>query len=342
MPRILVTGSAGFIGYSISTFLLKKKYEVIGLDNLSNYYDIRIKNKRTAELLKYKNFKFFKINLNNKNKLKKLFEKEKFDIVLNLAAQAGVRYSFINPDEYIKTNINGFFNLIELSKEKKIKHFVYASSSSVYGLSNKNQSSEEDSVDHPISLYAATKRSNELIAHSYSYNFNLRTTGIRFFTVYGEFGRPDMSIFKFIKKNLQNKHIQVFNHGKHQRSFSNIHDVCNFLFEIIKSKKKLNKKNNLKKLNPGISISPFEIYNIGNPSKISLINLIKIIESKLGRKTKKKYLGLQKGDIVSTHASEKKLIKNFKNNFKIDISTGIQKHIDWFLKNKKFLLKLKD
>ena len=337
--KILVTGCAGFIGYSISMFLLKKKYKVFGLDNYSTYYDVRIKKKRVSELLNFPNFRFNKIDLNNSKKLNKLFKYNKFDIVLNLAAQAGVRYSFINPSEYIRTNINGFFNLIEISKTNKIKHFIYASSSSVYGLTDKTKSSEEDNVDHPISLYAATKRSNELIAHSYSYNFNLRTTGLRFFTVYGEFGRPDMSIFKFIKKTLQRKYIQVFNHGKHQRSFSNINDVCNFMFKIIESKSKIIKS---KKINPGTSIAPFEIFNIGNPSKISLINLIKIIENKIGLKIKKKYLGLQKGDIVSTHASDKKLKKNFKINFKVDIKKGVDSHIKWFLKNKKFLLKLKD
>lgn len=339
VKKILITGTAGFIGYSISKLLLQKNFQVIGIDNFSKYYDVRIKKKRISELLKYKNFKFYKINISEQSKLKKIFSTEKFDNVLHLAAQAGVRYSFINPGEYIKTNLNGFFNIIELSKQKKIKHFIYASSSSVYGLTDKKTSSELDNVDHPISLYAATKRSNELIAHSYSYNFNLRTTGLRFFTVYGEFGRPDMSIFKFIKKTLQNKYIDVFNHGKHQRSFSNIDDVCNFVFQIIKSKKKLSKK---KKINPGTSTCPYEIYNIGNPSKISLINLIKIIENKLKLKTKKNFLGLQKGDIISTHASSVKIEKQFKSSFKVDIQTGIQRHVDWFLKNKKFLLKLKD
>ena len=339
VKKILITGSAGFIGYSISKLLLEKNFQVIGIDNFSKYYDIKIKKKRTLELSKHKNFKFYKIDISNLAKLKKIFFKEKFDNILHLAAQAGVRYSFINPGEYIKTNLNGFFNIIDLSKQKKIKHFIYASSSSVYGLTEKKTSSELDNVDHPISLYAATKRSNELIAHSYSYNFNLRTTGLRFFTVYGEFGRPDMSIFKFIKKTLQNKYIDVFNYGKHQRSFSNIDDVCNFVLEIINSKKKISKK---KKLNPGTSICPYEVYNIGNPSKISLRNLIKIIESKLKLKTKKNFLGLQKGDIISTHASADKLEKTFKTRFKIDIHTGIQKHIDWFLKNKKFLLGLKD
>ena len=339
--KILVTGSAGFIGFHLSKLLIEKNFKVIGIDNYDKYYDLKIKKKRTSILEKNRNFKFHKIDIENEKLLNKLFKREKFSYVVHLAAQAGVRYSFINPKKYIKTNINGFFNIINLSNNFKVNHFLYASSSSVYGIHNNNVSTEIDNVDHPSSLYGATKRSNELIAHTYSHLHGLRTTGLRFFTVYGEIGRPDMSIFKFFKNNLMNKKNYIYNYGNHYRSFTYVNDVVNAVYKILKSKNKHKKSKNLN-LKPDVSLNNnFNLVNIGNEKVIKLLDLIKKIEKITGKKFKNKFLPLQRGDTIGSRASSKKLRKSLNFKFRTNIDEGLKNFSTWFNKEQKLISKLK-
>jgi len=330
--KILITGTAGFIGFHVSKIFLENNYDVYGLDNLNNYYDVNLKKNRIKYLNKnYKNFHFLKIDLSNQKKLEAIFKKHFFSKVINLAAQAGVRYSINNPNAYVKSNLIGFCNLIELSKKYKIKHFIYASTSSVYGMNKKQPLSENDNVDHPLLVAAATKRANELIAHSYSHLFNLPTTGLRFFTVYGPWGRPDMALFLFTKNILENKPINIFNNGNHIRDFTYVDDVAKSVFYI--SKKIPNKNKVIKNKHfPSESSAPFRVVNIGNNKPIKLLEYIKQIEIKLNIKSKKKYLPLQKGDIRMTLADNNKIKKliNFKPN--TSIKFGISKFIDWYLK----------
>ncbi len=329
--KILVTGSAGFIGFHVCKIFLKNNYSVYGIDNLNNYYDVKLKKDRTNFLKNnFKNYKFSKIDISDKKKLDKFFKKNHFNIVINLAAQAGVRYSIKNPDAYVKSNLLGFCNLIELSKKYKINHFVYASTSSVYGMNQKQPLSEKDNVDHPIQFYAATKRSNELIAHAYSHLFNLPTTGLRFFTVYGPWGRPDMALFLFTKNILKDKPIKIFNKGNHIRDFTYVDDVAKSVFYI---SKKIPKKNKFFKNKnfPAESLAPFRVVNIGNNKPIQLLEYVKQIELKLKKKSKKKYLPLQKGDIRMTLAENKKIKKLIGFTPNTSIKFGINKFVDWYL-----------
>jgi UDP-glucuronate 4-epimerase len=326
---ILVTGSAGFIGFHICQLLLKKNYRVIGLDNLNNYYSISLKKNRNKILKNFKNYTFIKADICKKNVIIKICKKFKISYILHLAAQAGVRYSIKNPEKYIKNNLLGFFNVIDAARLCKIKHFVYASSSSVYGLNKKKSFKEKDTTDHPISLYGATKKSNEIIAHSYSYIYGLPVTGLRFFTVYGPFGRPDMSLFLFVKKIIERKKIDIFNYGKMKRSFSYIDDVSKAVFKILF---KIPRYNNKIKLTSDVSSAPFQIYNIGNPKAIKLLDYVRIIERNLKIKSIKKFLRLQLGDVVSTKANIDKIKKNI--NFKIrdNVNHGIINFIIWYKK----------
>jgi UDP-glucuronate 4-epimerase len=326
---ILVTGSAGFIGFHISHLLLKNNYRVIGLDNLNHYYSISLKKSRNKILKKFKNYTFIKADICKKNLIIKICKKFKINYILHLAAQAGVRYSIKNPETYIKNNLLGFFNVIDAARLCKIKHFVYASSSSVYGLNKKKSFKEKDTTDHPISLYGATKKSNEIIAHSYSYIYGLPVTGLRFFTVYGPFGRPDMSLFLFVKKIIEGKRIDIFNYGKMKRSFSYIDDVSKAVFKILF---KIPRYKNIKKLTSDVSSAPFQIYNVGNPKAIKLLDYVRIIEKKLKKKSIKKFSRLQLGDVVSTKANIDKIKKNI--NFKIsnNVSYGITSFITWYKK----------
>lgn len=332
---ILITGVAGFIGYHTAAKLLssnKTNKKIVGLDNLNNYYDVKLKKYRLKLLLNNKNFIFYKIDLNNKKKLQLLFKKYKFKYVINLAAQAGVRYSLINPHSYIDNNINGFLNILENCKKYKVKHLIYASSSSVYGSNKKIPFCESDKVDHPLSMYAATKKSNELMAHTYSHLFNLPTTGLRFFTVYGPMGRPDMSIYIFVKNILENKKIYINNNGDMTRDFTYIGDIVNGIDNVLK---KIPSKIKIKKyLNINKSQAPFKIFNIGNNNPIKLKYLISLIESELKIKAKIKYRSMQPGDVKSTYANIKSL-KNFCN-YKpsMDIKTGLKKFIEWYKKYK--------
>ncbi len=313
--KILITGCAGFIGFHTTLFLLKKKFKIIGIDSINNYYDPILKKNRLKILKKYNNFEFFKLDITQNNKLKKIF-KNKIDIVIHLAAQAGVRYSLKEPEKYIKSNLNGFFNIIEQSKINNIKHFLYASTSSVYGYSKDFPLNEEFKTDSPLTLYAATKKSNEIISYSYSNLYKLPCTGLRFFTVYGPYGRPDMALFKFTKNIIKGKQIELYNNGNHTRDFTYIDDVVESIYKILL-------KPNLKKI-------PYNILNICSNNPISLINFIKIIEKNLKTKAKIKYLSFQKGDVKKTHGNNLKVKKYLKNYKMIKIEDGVSRFINWY------------
>ena len=315
--KILVTGCAGFIGFHLSKALCENpKNTIIGLDNLNNYYSPKIKKDRLKILNKKSNFFFYKIDIIKFNKIKNIFNLHKFDAVFHLSAQAGVRYSITNPEKYMDSNIIGFFNILENCRLKKIKHVVSASSSSVYGDNKKFPLNENNNTDFPISFYAATKKSNEVMAHSYSYIYKMNITIVRFFTVYGPFGRPDMSLFKFVKNISNNKNIKVFNNGNHYRDFTYIDDVVKIL------KKLALRKINLK--------TPYECFNICSSKPISLKKFIEIIEKNLDKKAKITNLGMQKGDIVKTHGNNYKLEKRIGKIKFTKIETGIKNFVDWY------------
>ena len=310
----LVTGSAGFIGFHVCKMLLKKKYNVIGIDNINRYYDIDLKLNRLKQLKKIKgNFKFYKIDISNYKKLDKIFHKLKNFKVIHLAAQAGVRYSLKYPKTYVRSNILGFWNILELSKKYKSKHFIFASSSSVYGANKKTPFNENDTTDNPIQLYAATKKSNEVIGYSYSSLYKLKITALRFFTVYGPWGRPDMAIFKFTKNIINNKPIDVYNKGNHYRDFTFVKDIAK---GIILASLRKDKKN-------------FQIFNIGNGKPVYLKKLIQILEIILKKKAVKKFLPIQKGDMKSTYANTSKFNNTFKGKF-VPLKTGLIEFVNWF------------
>lgn len=333
--NFLITGAAGFIGYHISKKLMGKNYKVIGIDNLNNYYDVNLKKDRLKDLIKISkknkiNFTFKKIDINNKKLINNLFKKNHIDIVIHLAAQAGVRYSILKPEEYVSNNLVGFCNLIEVAKNNHIKHFLYASSSSVYGLNKEKPFNEKNSVDHPIQLYAATKRSNELIAHAYSSLFKLPTTGMRFFTVYGPWGRPDIALFKFTKKILNGQKIDVYNYGKHQRDFTFADDISESVKRLCYKIPKSNFRKNKRKLNPSVSPFPFRVVNIGNGKSEKLLTYIRYIEYYLGKKAKINLIPKQLGDIETTVSSTKNLNKLINYSAKTEIKDGVKKFIEWY------------
>ena len=338
MSKILITGCAGFIGFHLSKILLERGYAIFGIDNINNYYDVNLKYGRLSELginnketekwytkiqsEKYQEFQFVRINLEDREQLYQLFENEKFDIVCNLAAQAGVRYSLENPHTYIESNIVGFMNILEASRNHKIKHLIYASSSSVYGNNIKMPLCTTDNVDHPISIYAATKKSNELMAYTYSHLFNIPTTGLRFFTVYGPWGRPDMALFLFTKSIIENIPIKVFNNGDMYRDFTYIDDIVEGIIRILNitfSKENYNSK--------GVA---YKIYNIGNSNPVRLVDFIKALEKELGKESIKEYLPMQPGDVYWTEADVSELVKStgYKPNTTID--EGVRKFVDWY------------
>ena len=333
--KILVTGAAGFIGFFTSRVLAEKGHDVIGLDNINDYYDINLKYSRLKELgieREYAeefnklsssdklNFSFVRMNLEDREDLPKLFENEKFDVVCNLAAQAGVRYSLENPNTYVDSNLVGFVNVLECCRHNNIKHLVYASSSSVYGLNEKIPFSTDDNVDHPISLYAATKKSNELMAHTYSHLFNIPTTGLRFFTVYGPWGRPDMAMFLFTDAIINDRPIKVFNHGKMERDFTYVDDIVEGVIRICENSTKPRLKNN----------SPYKVYNIGNNNSVKLMDFIEEIESNLKKVAKKEMLPIQPGDVEKTWADVDQLIKDYDYQPNTPIKEGVKSFIDWF------------
>ena len=327
--KIILTGCAGFIGFHLTKKYLDMNLKVIGIDNLNNYYSEKLKKDRLSQLLKHKkkrNFIFYKTSIDNYKAIKKIFAKHKPSIVVNLAAQAGVRHSLKKPLDYVKSNLIGFSNILILSKEFRVKHFIYASTSSVYGNSTKNILTETDSVDHPIQFYAATKRSNELMAHAYSSLYKLPTTGLRFFTVYGPWGRPDMALFLFTKNILNKKPIYVFNNGNHIRDFTFVDDITDGIYKVTKKKFiKATKKND-----PSESSCPFRILNIGNNNPVPLMTYIKSLESELGVKSKKIFKPLQKGDIKKTNASIKKIKNLYNYNPNTKIKKGIKNFVNWY------------
>ncbi|MFK7833391.1 MAG: NAD-dependent epimerase [Winogradskyella sp.] len=333
--KILVTGAAGFIGFYVSKILLSKGHQVVGLDNINDYYDVNLKYARLNELgiseseaskfdilcnSSSSNFTFVRMNLENRDELPKLFKNEQFDIVCNLAAQAGVRYSLENPETYVDSNLVGFLNILECCRNNDIKHLVYASSSSVYGMNKKIPFSTDDNVDHPISLYAATKKSNELMAHTYSHLFNIPTTGLRFFTVYGPWGRPDMAMFLFTDAIVNDRPIKVFNHGNMERDFTYIDDIVEGVVRIIeKSTEKRIEDKNL-----------YKVYNIGNNNSVKLLDFIKEIEVNLDKVATKNMMDMQPGDVERTWADVDELIKDYDYSPNTSIKHGVKSFIDWF------------
>ena len=328
--KILVTGSAGFIGSMLSIRLLERGDEVVGIDNHNNYYDPKIKEARLRRLVKYTNYKHYKTDLNDNKKLSEIFKIYKFQKVVNLAAQAGVRYSIENPLAYINSNIVGFAHILENCRNNKIEHLVYASTSSVYGANTKMPFSEHDSVNHPLSVYAASKKSNELMAHSYSYLHQLPTTGLRFFTVYGPWGRPDMALFKFTKAIIEEKPIDVFNNGKHTRDFTYIDDIVEGVIKTLDNPATSNVNWNSKQPDPATSRAPWRIYNIGNNNPVQLMDYIKALEKTLGKKAKINFLPLQPGDVPDTYANVDNLKKKFNYKPSTSVISGVSNFVKWY------------
>ena len=327
--KILVTGSAGFIGYHLTQFLLKKNYTVVGLDNINSYYDVNLKKSRLSNI-KNKNFIFHKIDLQDQQSIEDLFKKNKFDVVINLAAQAGVRYSISHPEKYIQSNVTGFINILEACRTHSIENFIYASSSSVYGMNSVIPFSEDDEVNHPISLYAATKKSNELMAHTYSHLFNIPSTGLRFFTVYGPWGRPDMAYFSFTKAILENKPIKVFNNGNMMRDFTYIDDIIEGISRVIEDPSLPNKAWNRESPMASTSSAPYRILNLGNSKPIYLSRFIESIEKATNKKAIIEYLPMQPGDVEKTYANMEKMENQYKFKPKTQIEDGIREFVDWY------------
>ncbi|NDY56557.1 NAD-dependent epimerase [Desulfovibrio sulfodismutans] len=328
--NILVTGAAGFIGYHLCRRFLKMGHSVVGLDNLNAYYSVHIKQDRLSQLHEYEHFQFAKIDLADKKAVFKLFQEHDFSHVVNLAAQAGVRYSIENPGAYVETNLVGFSHILEGCRHGGVRHLVFASSSSVYGLNTNMPFSVHNNVDHPISLYAATKKSNELMAHTYSYLYGLPCTGLRFFTVYGPWGRPDMALFLFTKAILEGKPISVFNHGKMRRDFTYIDDIIEGVTRITGRTPTANPHWDSNAPDPSSSVAPYKIYNIGNNNTVELGRFIEVIEDQLGKKAEKQYLPLQPGDVPMTFADVDDLIADVGFKPSTPIEVGIAKFIEWY------------
>ncbi|MGL5417343.1 MAG: NAD-dependent epimerase [Clostridium sp.] len=328
--KILITGGAGFIGFHLTKLLLKNGFEVIGIDNMNEYYDINLKKGRLEILKNRENYTFIKMDLNEKEKIDGLFEEQKFDYVINLAAQAGVRYSIENPYAYIDSNIVGFMNILEACRNHPVKHLLYASSSSVYGGNKVAPFSTEHQVDHPVSLYAATKKSNELMAHTYSHLYKIPTTGLRFFTVYGPWGRPDMAYFSFTKAITEGKSINVFNHGQMERDFTYIDDIVEGIFKLIPLAPKANAEWHETKDKLSESFAPYKVYNIGNNNPVKLEKFISVLEDKIETKAVKNYMEMQKGDVVRTYADTSDLEKAIDFKPSTSIEDGLGKFIEWY------------
>jgi len=329
--KILVTGVAGFIGFHLTTKLLDKGYNVTGIDNLNDYYEVGLKYSRLELLRKKTGFIFHQVDLTDKKGIDALFAEHEFSYVVNLAAQAGVRYSILNPYAYLESNLHGFLNILEASRHFKVKHLIYASSSSVYGANKKMPFSVHQNVDHPISLYAATKKSNELMAHTYSALYNLPTTGLRFFTVYGPYGRPDMALFLFTKAIIEGKPIDVYNNGKMRRDFTYVDDIVESIIRLVPKIPKPNKEWNGVTPDPATSFAPYRIFNIGNNNPVELLRFIEVIEEKLKKKAIKNLMPIQDGDVPETFADVEALMKEIDFKPATSIEAGIGKFIDWYL-----------
>lgn len=328
--KILVTGAAGFIGFHLAKRLLERGDEVVGYDNLNDYYDVNLKKARLAILSDFDKFSFAHNELADKENVEKVFRANQFDRVVHLAAQAGVRYSLVNPGAYIDSNIVGFMNILECCRHSKIPHLVYASSSSVYGANTKMPFSIHHNVDHPVSLYAATKKANELMAHTYSHLFSLPVTGLRFFTVYGPWGRPDMALFLFTKAILSGQPIEVYNHGKMQRDFTYIDDIIEGVIRVSDRIAQPNRNWNSDKPDPGTSRAPYRLYNIGNHNPVELIHFIDILESRLGKKAIRHLSPMQPGDVPATYADVDDLMADVGFKPATSLETGITHFVDWY------------
>lgn len=343
--KILITGTAGFIGFHLAQKLLARGDEVVGLDSINDYYDINLKYGRLAvaginkdaiiehELVQSStqpNYRFIKANLEDRDTLNTLFETEKFDAVCNLAAQAGVRYSLENPVAYVEANILGFVHLLEACRHYGVNNLCYASSSSVYGLNESVPFSTHDHADHPISLYAASKKSNELMAHTYSHLFGIATTGLRFFTVYGPWGRPDMALFLFTKAALEGKAINVFNNGKMKRDFTYIDDIIEGVVRVIDNPAKANKNWDGQNPDPASSTAPYKIYNIGNNNTVELLTFIEAIEKALGKKIEKNMMPMQAGDVTTTYADVTELVEEMGYRPGTDVEVGVERFVEWY------------
>jgi UDP-glucuronate 4-epimerase len=343
MNKYLITGAAGFIGFHLTKKLLERGDAVVGIDNINDYYEINLKFRRLAELgvvddadkwykivksNKYQRFTFIRMNIEDNQQISQLFENEKFDKVCNLAAQAGVRYSLENPNAYIQSNIVGFMNILEACRHNNIKHLVYASSSSVYGNSKNEKLKLSDNVDHPVSLYAATKKSNELMAHSYSYLYNIPTTGLRFFTVYGPWGRPDMALIRFTKAIIEDRPIQVYNKGNIIRDFTYIDDIVEGIIRVIDSPPNIVEESNINRFCD--TNAPYRIYNIGNSKSVSILDFITALEKILGKEAKKEYLPMQPGDVIRTEADVTELMQDLGYKPDTPVGKGIERFVEWY------------
>ncbi|MDV7767470.1 NAD-dependent epimerase [Peribacillus sp. CSMR9] len=330
--NILVTGAAGFIGFHLTKRLLTLDINVIGVDNINDYYDVILKNNRLKILKENPDFEFHKLDLSNKEKLNQLFKDRTIDIVINLAAQAGVRYSIENPDSYVNSNLVGFVNILEVCRQNNVKHLIYASSSSVYGANTNIPFSTKDPVDHPVSLYAATKKSNELMAHTYSHLYNIPTTGLRFFTVYGPWGRPDMAYYSFTKNIIEEKTIKVFNNGDMRRDFTYIDDIVEGIIRLLDKPPVYNTGWDRAHPDPSSSYAPYKIYNIGNNKPIKLMDFIITLEKLIGKKAKIEFLPMQPGDVKETYADIADLYADVGFYPSTTIEEGLTHFVNWYKK----------
>lgn len=327
---ILITGAAGFIGFHLTKKATNLGYKVVGIDNLNDYYDVTLKEARLAQLKELPSFSFEKLDLADREGLNRLFDKWNFSCVINLAAQAGVRYSLVNPHAYLESNLHGFLNILEACRHHKTDHLIYASSSSVYGANKKMPFSIHHNVDHPISLYAASKKANELMAHTYSALYNLPTTGLRFFTVYGPWGRPDMALFLFTKAILEGKPIDVYNHGKMKRDFTYVDDIVESIGRLIPRPPKPNEEWSGFSPDPATSFAPYKVYNIGNNKPVELLRFIEIVEEKTQKKAVKNFMPIQDGDVPETFADVDDLMRDVDFKPETPIEEGVGKFVDWF------------
>jgi UDP-glucuronate 4-epimerase len=330
MKKVLITGGAGFIGAHLARKLTTAGVEVVALDNLNDYYDPQLKKDRMAALAAGPLFRHVNLELADREGVAALFRDERFDVVVNLAAQAGVRYSLINPHSYVDTNLVGFVNILEGCRHSGVKHLVYASSSSVYGANTRMPFSVHDNVDHPVSLYAASKKANELMAHTYSHLFGLATTGLRFFTVYGPWGRPDMALFLFTRAILANQPIDVFNHGVMERDFTYIDDIVEGVYRVMQRIPEGDQTWDGDQPDPASSSSPYRLYNIGNNNKEKLLRYIEVLENCLGRKAQMNLLPMQPGDVPATYANVDDLVRDFDYRPNTSLETGIAAFVDWY------------
>ena len=328
--KVLVTGAAGFIGFHLTKRLIERGDQVVGIDNVNDYYDVNLKRARLAQLEGRPGFRFVKMSLEEREGLLRLFKEERFDKVVNLAAQAGVRYSLVNPYAYIDANIVGFINILEGCRHSNVRHLVFASSSSVYGANTSMPFSVHDNVDHPVSLYAATKKANELMAHTYSHLYKLPCTGLRFFTVYGPWGRPDMALFLFTKAILEDRPIDVYNFGKMKRDFTYVDDIVEGVIRVTDRIAAPNPTWSSDAPDPGSSSAPYKIYNIGNNNPVELMKFIEVLEDALGKKAKKNLLPLQPGDVPATYADVDELMKDVGFKPGTSVEEGIRRFVEWY------------